>query len=70
MAKDIVVTIPEMTRDVIERLKKSFGVTTDAEVLSRALGLANTAIEVAGDKKVVTLSGDTAAESVRVTLDK
>ena len=41
MVKDLSIQIPDETRKVIDKLKQRFGVTTDAEVLSRALGLAN-----------------------------
>jgi hypothetical protein len=70
MAEALNVQIPDATRELIERLKKSFGVRSDAEVLSRALGLANTAVTVAGDKNVVTLTGERADASVTVSLDK
>ena len=70
MTKPLNVQIPDSTRELIERLKRSFGVNSDAEVLSRALGLANTAVTVAGDKNVVTLTSERADGSVTVSLDK
>ena len=70
MAKSLSIQIPDATREVIEKLKKRFGVSTDEEVLSRALGLANTAVQVAGDKHIVTLSGGTSDASVTISLDE
>lgn len=70
MAEALNVQIPDATRELIARLKKSFGVKSDAEVLSRALGLANTAVTVAGDNNVVTLTGERPDASVTVSLDK
>jgi hypothetical protein len=70
MVEALSVQIPGTTRELLERLKKSFGVTSDAEVLSRALGLANTAVEVAGSKSIVTLTGEHPDTSVTVSLDK
>jgi hypothetical protein len=70
MTKALNVQIPDETRELIERLKRSFGVNSDAEVLSRVLGLANTAVTVAGDKNIVTLTGEDADAGVTVSLDK
>jgi hypothetical protein len=70
MAKSLVIEVPAATRQLIDRLKQSFDVDTDEEVLSRALGLANTAVQVAGNTKIVTLSGDTEEPNVIVNLDK
>jgi hypothetical protein len=70
MAELLTIQVPDRTRELIERLKQSFGVKTDAEVLSRALGLANTAVKVAGTTKSVTLSADPEGDKVIVDLDK
>ncbi len=70
MSEMLAVQITGPTRTVLDRLKASFGVKTDAEVLSRALGLANTAVDVAGTAKTVTLSGEDAEQAVTVSLDK
>jgi len=70
MSEILEVQIPGATRDVIDRLKTTFGVRTDAEVLSRALGLANTAMQIAGTEKKVTLSGKDADKAITVDLDQ
>ncbi len=70
MAERLVLKIPEITRETIERLKKTFDVKTDEEVFSRALGLANTAVEVAGIGHKVTLTGQDINASVTISLDK
>ncbi len=70
MSEILEVQIPGATRDVIDRLKTTFGVRTDAEVLSRALGLANTAMKIAGIDKKVTLSGKDADKAITVDLDQ
>jgi hypothetical protein len=57
MAESLLIQVPDRTRELLDRLKVSFGVKTDAEVLTRALGLANMAVKVAGPPKVVTFSG-------------
>jgi hypothetical protein len=69
MAEALFIEFPDRTRELLERLKISFGVKTDAEVLTRALGLANTAAKVAGPDKVVTLSGSD-QPAVSFILDK
>ena len=46
MAESLIIQVPDATRELIDRLKQKFGVKTDAEVLSRVLGLANTAVKV------------------------
>jgi hypothetical protein len=70
MAESLTIQVPGKTRELIERLKQSFSVKTDAEVLTGALGLATTAVKVAGNAKVVTLSGDTEENNITVSLDK
>jgi hypothetical protein len=68
MWETISIRIPGMTREVIERLKRTFHVTTDAEVVSRALGLANAAVQVAGTSNTVKLSGPETTDPVVVAL--
>ena len=68
MSNRLVVTVPPTTRLVIDSLKLKFNVTTDAEVFSRAIYLANTAFDVVGDDKVVTLSGSDDLPSIVVNL--
>lgn len=70
MSNRLIVTIPPPTREAIDNLKLKFNVKTDAEVFSRAIYLANTAFEVVGPDKVVTLSGTDAQSSIVVNLDK
>jgi hypothetical protein len=64
------VEIPEAPRHLLEPLKTTFGVRTDAEVLSRALNLANVATKVAGRDHVVTLSSAAKDEGLMVFLDQ
>jgi hypothetical protein len=70
MSETVTIQIPGITRQTLDRLKKTFDVKTDEEVLSRALGLANTAVKVAGNANTVTLTGQDANASVTISLNK
>ncbi|HVC63495.1 MAG TPA: hypothetical protein VND19_24415 [Acetobacteraceae bacterium] len=48
---------PPSTEEAIDRLKKAFRVNSTAEVISRALALADEAQRYAGDGTVIVLSG-------------
>jgi hypothetical protein len=70
MSETMTIQIPGITRKTLDRLKATFGVKTDEEVLSRALGLANTAVEVAGNAKTITLTGQDANAPVTISLNE
>jgi ribosomal protein L7/L12 len=59
-------TFQNQTLDLIEALKKPFGVTTNAEVISRALALAQVVAEQADDQHTVVVVGKD--EPVKVNL--
>ena len=70
MSETMTIKIPGITRQTLDRLKMTFGVKTDEEVLSRALGLANTAVDVAGGAKTITLTGQDGNAPVTINLNK
>jgi hypothetical protein len=70
MSETVTIKIPGITRQTLDRLKKTFDVKTDEEVLSRALGLANTAVKLAGAANTITMTGEGANDSVTISLDK
>ena len=69
MADELLIQVSPRTRKLIDALKIRFGVESDGDVLTRALGLASTAIEVAGDKNVITLRGEDSDTGIRLTLN-
>ena len=69
MADELLIQVSPRTRKLIDTLKIRFGVESDGDVLTRALGLASTAIEVAGDKHVITLRGEDSDTGIRLTLN-
>ena len=59
--------VDKRTAELLAKLQKKFGVDTNAEVISRALALANIASDHAGHDNTVTISGE-GKTPVKVTL--
>jgi hypothetical protein len=59
-------SLPDQTIQIMQELKKSFGVTSNAEVISRALGLARIVAGKADDQNSVVVIGKD--EPVKLTL--
>lgn len=58
------------TASVLTQLQKAFGVTSNAEVIRKALALANVARQHAGPDNTITISSEGGKPPVKVFLDQ
>ena len=56
------------TASVLIQLQKAFGVTSNAEVIRKALALANLASQRAGSDNTITITSDDGKPPVKVSL--
>ena len=68
MADTIELQIPPPTREVLNALKKRFGGVSDVVAFTRALGLANVAMDIAGEDGKVNLTR-TGENNTSTTID-